>query len=378
MNAIGHTHERNTLKFDDIFRRYVENGGVLDKGDADALEKWQKESPQSAQKEHKKRSRKKKEAGKGRERQEEGGSVQGEETTAAVADIAEDEEEIPELPGPCGIGVELALVATASNRRAVGFRALDPRGPAHRAGLQAGDVIVAVDAREFAAVVVEEEGDEDAATALRRLPDAVARAIRGTAGSVVSVTVDRGEKRQMFVVKREPLGWGGEAAASAAPGGRDGEEQGKETERGDNDEEVGEGQPQSKRARVEGRGGNDSTASDTTMAVGGELAAKVDAGEVSSTEGLEDITAAALEEAATAPATDVVVRCIITDKTTTINATDNTKPVKAAVAVAAAPVEAATGPTETNHGTLEPTTAPTGDGQEAPLTADAASSPAAG
>jgi hypothetical protein len=126
--------------------------------------------------------------------------------------------EIKEIPvGTCGqhnnqgniygVGVNLSLVpsSSASNNNnnnnnhhqrynRVGVDSVEPAGPAAKAGLKPGDVIVKVDDKAF----------DDPKRAY--LPDDVAGAIRGPEGSEVDVVVERDGKRVEFVLTREPIG----------------------------------------------------------------------------------------------------------------------------------------------------------------------------
>ena len=114
--------------------------------------------------------------------------------------------------GTCGVGVNLALVVPATtsssssssssssppprrgDRQRVGVDSVVPDGPAFRAGLRSGDVVIDVDGRVF-----------DDVPGL--LPEDVASAIRGPMGTVVTIVVERdGGRRVVFALTREPIG----------------------------------------------------------------------------------------------------------------------------------------------------------------------------
>mmetsp|Transcript_5290 Transcript_5290/g.12006 ORF Transcript_5290/g.12006 Transcript_5290/m.12006 type:complete len:518 (+) Transcript_5290:174-1727(+) len=97
-----------------------------------------------------------------------------------------------------GVGINLTLVQPATSSASnpynqVGVDSVEPRGPAAKAGLQLGDVIVEVEGKKF----------DDGRV---YLPDDVACAIRGPEGSQVGVVVERDGKRVKFVLTREPIG----------------------------------------------------------------------------------------------------------------------------------------------------------------------------
>ncbi|KAL3770910.1 hypothetical protein ACHAWU_003219 [Discostella pseudostelligera] len=96
-----------------------------------------------------------------------------------------------------GVGVNLAFVpqpsSTSSSSPRVGVHSLEPTGPAAKAGLQPGDIILSANNTTF------HENKY-------YLPDDVAAAIRGPEGSYVKVLVERNGKKLEFDLKREPIG----------------------------------------------------------------------------------------------------------------------------------------------------------------------------
>ena len=110
-----------------------------------------------------------------------------------------------------GVGVNLALMQTpttsgnthhdtsssssssSSSYNRVGIESVEPSGPAAKAGIQSGDIIVKVDGKNF------NDGKV-------YLPDDVAVVIRGPEGSTVDVIVERDGETLEFAITREPIG----------------------------------------------------------------------------------------------------------------------------------------------------------------------------
>ncbi|KAL9178765.1 hypothetical protein ACHAXT_003896 [Thalassiosira profunda] len=105
--------------------------------------------------------------------------------------------------GVYGVGVNLTIVQPApgssskSSKKPVynriGVDSVHPDGPAGKAGLQKGDVVLEVDGRNFG------RGDRP------YLPDDVASAIRGPEGTDVKVVVERKGERVELTMTREPI-----------------------------------------------------------------------------------------------------------------------------------------------------------------------------
>lgn len=113
-----------------------------------------------------------------------------------------------------GVGINLALVQASTSSSAssscnrVGVDSVKPTGPAAKAGLRSGDVIIEVDGKRF------DDGKV-------YLPDDVAAVIRGPEGSQVGVLVERGGKKVKFAITREPIGvaaTGGVVPPPSSPG----------------------------------------------------------------------------------------------------------------------------------------------------------------
>jgi len=90
-----------------------------------------------------------------------------------------------------GVGINLSLDTPKNNR--VGVDSVEPNGPAAKAGLQPGDIIIEVDKKRF------DDGKV-------YLPDDVAVVIRGPKGTSCNVVVEREGKKVEFVITREPIG----------------------------------------------------------------------------------------------------------------------------------------------------------------------------
>ena len=104
----------------------------------------------------------------------------------------------------CGVGVHLSLihdppldVPSPHYKYIVVVESVERRSPAARAGLSAGDIVVAVDGHylDYARRVY--------------LPDDVAFLIRGPAATTVEVTVQRAGQDRTARLVREPVGVGG-------------------------------------------------------------------------------------------------------------------------------------------------------------------------
>lgn len=103
--------------------------------------------------------------------------------------------EIREVDSPKLYGVGIGLSASPSNR--VVISGVDPDGPAAKAGLRVDDVVVRVDGTRL---------DDDDGNGTRYSPQDVAKLVRGPKGSVVNLTVQRGDDRICYTLTREPIG----------------------------------------------------------------------------------------------------------------------------------------------------------------------------
>jgi hypothetical protein len=95
-----------------------------------------------------------------------------------------------------GVGVNLAFVqppSSSSSTPRVGVHSLEPTGPANKAGLQPGDIILSANSIIFHSNKY-------------YLPDDVAAAIRGPEGSHVKLVVERNGTKLEFDVIRAPIG----------------------------------------------------------------------------------------------------------------------------------------------------------------------------
>jgi len=104
----------------------------------------------------------------------------------------------------CGVGVKLAFGNdnTSSRQHYIVVDSVLADGPAAKAGLKDGDVIIEVDGRSF---VTKTKGMGEGVTIT---PDDVANAIRGPGGTTVVVTVERdgGKEKIELSMTREPIG----------------------------------------------------------------------------------------------------------------------------------------------------------------------------
>lgn len=110
----------------------------------------------------------------------------------------------------CGVGVNLCLihdpplyVPSDYYTYIIAIGSVEPRSPASRAGFVTGDIVVAVDG---------------VALAYGRqiyLPDDVAALIRGPAGSVVDVALQRDQRNLTARLVREPVGAGPPSSSAA-------------------------------------------------------------------------------------------------------------------------------------------------------------------